>query len=111
MATFAASPGTTPLARQRCFTHGAREAVCRCPQCRRFYCRECVTEHEGRLLCSSCLKLASARARQAAPSRVMAWMRGAALWLSALALAWVFFYCAGQLLIELAGPVYVEGGR
>ena len=40
---------------QRCWNHEAREAACRCPACGRSYCRECVSEHEGRLLCAACL--------------------------------------------------------
>ena len=43
------------LAQSRCFQHAGREAVARCPECERFYCRECVTEHEGRMICRSCL--------------------------------------------------------
>lgn len=43
------------LAQARCFTHLSREAVAKCPACGRFYCRECVTEHEGRVVCRSCL--------------------------------------------------------
>ncbi len=44
------------LSHQRCFQHSNREAVARCPECRRFFCRECVTEHDDRLLCAACLK-------------------------------------------------------
>ncbi|MBT8374528.1 MAG: rhomboid family protein, partial [Deltaproteobacteria bacterium] len=32
------------LALQRCNNHGQREAVARCPKCRRYFCRECITE-------------------------------------------------------------------
>jgi hypothetical protein len=42
--------------RQQCWNHETREAVCRCPGCSRSYCRECVTEHEARLLCAACLR-------------------------------------------------------
>ncbi len=45
----------SPLAQSRCFQHVSREAVARCPECERFYCRECVTEHEGRMICRTCL--------------------------------------------------------
>jgi hypothetical protein len=45
-----------PVSHQRCFHHAAREAAARCPECRRFYCRECITEHEDRGICASCLK-------------------------------------------------------
>ena len=44
------------LSQQRCLHHAAREAVARCPECREFYCRECVTEHDDRILCAACLK-------------------------------------------------------
>lgn len=43
------------LVAQRCFTHQSRGASGRCPGCIRFYCRECLTEHEGRVLCTRCL--------------------------------------------------------
>lgn len=46
--------------RQQCWNHEAREAVCRCPGCAHSYCRECVTEHEARLLCAVCLRKALA---------------------------------------------------
>ncbi len=44
------------LRHQRCYHHHGREAVVRCPECGRFYCRECVTDHDDRMLCSRCLE-------------------------------------------------------
>ena len=44
------------LALQRCLNHPAREAAARCVECAQPYCRECVSEHEGRLLCAACLR-------------------------------------------------------
>jgi hypothetical protein len=44
------------LSHQRCFHHASREAAARCPECGRFYCRECVTEHDDRAICAACLK-------------------------------------------------------
>ncbi len=38
-----------------CFHHASREPVARCPECGRYFCRECVSDHDGRLLCSDCL--------------------------------------------------------
>jgi hypothetical protein len=46
----------TTLISQRCLNHASREAVARCPECTRFFCRECITEHDDRVLCASCLK-------------------------------------------------------
>jgi hypothetical protein len=44
------------LALQRCLHHVEREAVARCPECAQHFCRECIVEHEGRVLCSACRK-------------------------------------------------------
>ncbi len=41
-----------------CSIHAERQSAARCPSCRKFYCRECITEHEGRLTCSTCLAVA-----------------------------------------------------
>src|SRR2546429_9979935 len=53
---------TSNLIHQRCFNHALREAAARCPECGHFYCRECITEHEDRVICANCLaKLAAPR--------------------------------------------------
>jgi hypothetical protein len=85
---------------QRCWNHEGREAVCRCPQCSRGFCRECVAEHEGRLLCAACLARAAkpverkrSLARRAAP---------AAMALGGLLLAWTVLFAASETLIILA---------
>ena len=44
-----------PLSALRCNHHGEREAAALCTRCRKPYCRECVTEHEGAVLCNVCL--------------------------------------------------------
>jgi hypothetical protein len=86
---------------QRCWNHESREAVCRCPECGNSYCRECVTEHEGRLLCALCLRsLARARERHVPARR-----RGVvavALGLAGIMIAWVVFFAAGEAVLTLA---------
>ena len=81
----------------RCWNHDTREAVCRCPECGRSFCRECVTEHEARLLCASCLtKLTRTHAaRRTGLRRLLL----AAMALSGILLAWVVFYGAGEALL------------
>ena len=49
------------LLANRCLHHPVREAVARCPECGQFFCRECITEHEDRVVCSSCLKRLTAK--------------------------------------------------
>ncbi len=84
----------TPTIHQRCWNHDSREAVCRCPACSRSYCRECVSEHEARLLCAACL---NAIARTTTPRRSrMGRFVPAGMLIAGLVLAWVAFYSAGQ---------------
>src|ERR1700678_3028393 len=84
---------------QRCWNHDAREAACRCPGCGRSYCRECVSEHEGRLLCAACLTAVTARREPAtggfgklAPAGMIA---------TGILLAWLIYWAAGASLIGL----------
>jgi hypothetical protein len=78
---------------QRCWNHESREAVCRCPECTRSYCRECVTEHDGRLLCASCLVIRSRKpaSRRAGLRRLLP----AGMLVGGILLAWVVFFGAG----------------
>ncbi len=87
------------LLHQRCFNHLLREAVARCPQCQRYFCRECVTEHEDKVLCAACLSAEadtdrSDRRGLGGLMRMMHFLLGAAL-------LWVFFYYLGQILLSL----------
>ena len=84
---------------QRCLHHPSREAVARCPECEHFFCRECITEHEDRVICSSCLRKLTApverKRRNFAPLG-----RTAAAALGVL-LAWLFFFLVGRMLVNI----------
>ena len=112
----AAPPAPAPrpaLTRQRCWNHPAREAAARCPSCARFYCRECVTEHAGRMVCAACLRAEFATggrppaddASKGGARRVLrAMARGA--WQAAqvaagIVVAWGFFHLAARKLASL----------
>jgi hypothetical protein len=90
----------TDLIQARCFVHPQREAAARCPECRNFFCRECVTEHGFRAICAACLgRLARAGAvRDRTP-----WLAAgrAAQILVGLFAAWFFFYMVGEFLSSL----------
>jgi hypothetical protein len=86
---------------QRCWNHDAREAVCRCPGCSRSFCRECVTEHEARLLCAACLNSFASNRRQ--PSGKLRWLVPAGMLLAGFFLAWTLFYGSGVALNLFAG--------
>jgi hypothetical protein len=85
------------LARQQCFNHPGREAIVRCPSCRRDFCRECVTEHDDRYLCSACLRLQAGKEEQ--PARRIRLPVGALMALAGLLTAWVVYYASAQYLV------------
>jgi hypothetical protein len=88
-----------PLIHQRCFHHATREASARCPQCGHHYCRECIAEHAGKLICAACL-----RRSMTTPSSSGRWFAGLgrAIQLAVgVFLAWIFFYQSGRLLLQL----------
>jgi len=87
------------LARQKCFLHWQREAVARCPDCLRYFCRECVTEHEGRVICASCLHKRLPRPSGKRPAfRLLA---QAVQCFLGLIILWLFFYYLGQILLSI----------
>lgn len=103
----------TTLASQRCLNHGLREAAARCPECRQCYCRECITEHEDRVICAACLKklVASAPFERSGLRRMVRWLQCA----GGVAILWLFFFLLGQALLALPGSFHEgtiwKGGR
>jgi len=103
----------TDLVRQLCAHHAQREAAARCPECGRFFCRECVIEHDDRILCASCLKRFLKKSGSKA-SRFTPFVRAGQLLLGFMIL-WLFFYYLGQVLISLPasfheGTVWKQAG-
>jgi hypothetical protein len=87
------------LALQRCLNHPAREAAARCVDCGSHYCRECVEEHDGRLICAACLRKAAR-----APVFQRAWFKSAlafAQTMAALLFLWMAFFTLGKTLLTI----------
>ena len=97
------------LSSRRCSHHPDRHAVARCPECAHFYCRECIAEHEDRVLCAGCLKRLT---KPHEPSRFgfWAWAMLAQTFQFTLGLfiVWSFFYFSGKALVAI--PVKFHDG-
>jgi hypothetical protein len=98
--------GARTLSARRCARHPDREAAARCPSCGGFFCRECVVEHEGRLLCTACLakQAALSKERRGAWARVRRPLGLAAATLAAI----LIFYGMGSILLNVP-PEFHEG--
>ena len=96
------------LALQRCWNHGSREAVARCPECGRSYCRECVVEHEDRIICSGCLeKLISAGAKPARDWSFKPLVRLAGAF-TGIIVAWFLYFSVGRSLLAIPDESHAE---
>lgn len=85
------------LAQKRCKNHPDREAVARCPECTGFFCRECITEHDDRVLCTTCLKkILQQQSLQFShlkfPVLILQFCVG-------FCVIWAFFYVLGHMLL------------
>ena len=45
-----------PVQRATCLNHPKREAAAQCTSCGKPFCRECVTELDGRMVCGPCYR-------------------------------------------------------
>ncbi|HTI97264.1 MAG TPA: hypothetical protein VL527_00065 [Dongiaceae bacterium] len=89
----------TQLHQQVCLHHAGREAVARCPQCGQFFCRECITEHDDRVICAACLR--KLLRPEASRRRSFAGFTRATAFLLGLMLAWTAFYWVGRILLTI----------
>jgi hypothetical protein len=87
------------LTANRCLHHPVREAVARCPECGQFYCRECITEHDDRVVCSSCLKRLTAKTETKRRDLGPFWRVSAAV--MGVLIAWLFFFVVGRILVNI----------
>jgi len=86
------------IARERCSNHASREAVARCPECGRYFCRECISEHDGRVICAFCLKRFGTKA---VGRHRLARLTQIAQILMGVLLLWSSFYLLGKALLTI----------
>ena len=96
------------LVDQRCANHVLREAAVECPSCKRFFCRECVTEHLGRMMCVSCVSAFARGEEKTARRASVGWT---AMALAGILIAWLLFYYLGQTLAKLPSEFHGASNR
>lgn len=90
------------LLQQRCVQHPTREAAAKCPICARFFCRECVTEQDGRMACTGCVAATQKPIDRGRSSMILLAMGSG----GGLLLAWLVFYYAGMWLAQVPDSFY-----
>lgn len=86
------------IAAKRCFNHAQREAVARCTVCGNFFCRECITEHGGRMICARCLLPGEAPRGK---GRLLSGVLRTFQVLAGVLVLWLTFFLMGQALLSL----------
>ncbi len=86
------------ISEERCFNHASREAAARCPECGRTFCRECISEHEDRVICAFCLKRLNTKAvRRHRLAPLVPLIQA----LMGVLLLWSSFYLLGKALLTI----------
>lgn len=99
---------TASLAQTRCYHHSHREAVARCPDCARYFCRECISDYQGKALCAQCL---SQSVRETIPNkRIPAYLLSGLCALAGFMLTWFLFYMLATLLIRIPSEFHEGWG-
>jgi hypothetical protein len=94
-----------PLHQRHCLNHSAREAVARCPECGNFYCRECIAEHEDRVVCAACLRKMLRRTERK-KNPIFTWTARAGAFGVSLFVGWLAFYWVGKILLSIPANVH-----
>lgn len=97
----------TAFARQVCLNHPLREAVAICKECARSFCRECIAEHDDRLICASCLQ----KLTRAAVKPARRWPRALGALVKSIVgfvLAWLCFYSVGRSLVQMPSTFHED---
>jgi hypothetical protein len=88
-----------------CFHHADREPAARCPECGRYFCRECVSDHDGRLLCSDCLLTVVEQQEEQKSSRAKKLLPPLKVVFGLLA-AWLAFYLLAGCLLSIPATIH-----
>lgn len=94
----------TSVASRRCFHHPQREAAAMCRECRRTFCRECVIDSGGELICASCLRV-RVKPKVEGRTRFRA-LAGVLQVGAALVASWFFFYMTGRIFVTVEPPLH-----
>ncbi len=89
----------TTLQRAFCLIHPRREAAARCTSCGSPFCRECVTELDGRMVCGACYK-AKTQIKEK-PKRDWFILTTAVQAVLGLTGLWFTFWLLGQVLVSI----------
>ncbi|MFT5127108.1 MAG: late competence protein required for DNA uptake (superfamily II DNA/RNA helicase) [Rhodothermales bacterium] len=93
------------IAQARCYNHAVREAAARCPECSEFFCRECITEHESRVICASCFEKSTVPEEK---KKCMPWIGDLVAFTAGFWLIWICVYSCGRLLASIPSSWHVE---
>lgn len=94
------------LKAKRCFNHSVREAVAKCLDCGNFFCRECITEHNTKLVCCNCLGKTTQEAK--AGNTLLSTLTMVGLSVLGLIVLWMFFLFIATRLLNVESDSFEQ---
>jgi len=86
----------------RCANHKRREAAVKCLTCNKYFCRECITEYQKKMLCTDCLeKLSQKRKKRNLNIHFASGLTLFMFFMVSFFIAWLFFFWSGQILASI----------
>ena len=82
----------------RCKNHPEREAVAKCNICGHFYCRECITEHNGKMVCGNCIREQTLDKNQFSSKLSF---KQLIIFLLTFLMLWLTFYISGEIIYKI----------
>ena len=93
---------------QTCLNHPTREAAALCPTCKRPFCRECITEHDYKMICANCLAdLRKAKTEKKREVRLP--LMPVLQVVIGLIVLWTIYFQIGEILVNI--PVELHDGK
>ena len=96
------------MLQQNCLNHPSREAVAKCPTCGRPFCRECITEHDYRMICANCLAQLKGD-KSKGPRRLRVPVMPVLQVIIGIIVLWTVYYQIGEILVDI--PTKFHDGK
>ena len=93
---------------QTCLNHPSREAVAQCPTCKRPFCRECITEHDYRMICAGCLSELREESMQG-KREIRLPLMPVLHFIIGIVVIWIVYYQIGEVLLSI--PIELHDGE
>jgi len=89
------------LSNIRCQNHIEREAAAICMKCQNYFCKECITEYDDKMLCKNCIDDLLKKNKTTHRKKIN--LKQFFAIITTTLFLWIIFYSSGKFLISISG--------